>query len=196
MNRQQAGPLPRGDSRLFRSLGRDYRARARSFATLASMRAATRLGLHVSVRSYTPDDAPFVAKLSDESFAEYGARPSRYTLSVIQRDTTCTWLAVEGGAPLGMIVLELDGPRAAVLAVAVTPRARARGIGGLLMQAAERRARAHGVKTLTLYTADSNLAALDLFLRRGFRIVGRKPGFYSRRQDACQLTKELTGRDA
>ena len=155
------------------------------------MRAAAPLASRVSVRSYTLDDAPFVAELSDQSFAEYGARPSRYTLSVLQRASTQAWLAVEAGTPLGLVVLELAGPSAAVLAVAVIERARGRGIGGQLMQAAERHARAQGVKQLTLFTADSNLAALDLFLRRGFRIVGRKPGFYSRRQDACQLTKAL-----
>lgn len=160
-------------------------------ATLGWMRASAQLGLRISVRSFTSEDAPFVAELSDKSFAEYGARPSRYTLSVIQRPTTRTWLAVEAGAPLGMVVLELDGPRAALLAVAVTERARGRGVAGLLMQTAEQHARSSGVKDLTLFTADSNLAALDLFLRRGFRIVRRKPGFYSRHQDACELAKTL-----
>ena len=155
------------------------------------MRAAAQLASRVTVRSYTLDDAPFVAELSDESFAEYGARPSRYTLSVLQRATTQAWIATEGGTSLGLVILELAGSNASVLAVAVTQRARGRGVGGLLMQAAERHARAQAVKQLTLFTADSNLAALDLFLRRGFRIVGRKPGFYSPRQDACQLTKPL-----
>jgi ribosomal protein S18 acetylase RimI-like enzyme len=155
------------------------------------MRASAQLAAQVSLRPYTADDAPFVAELSDKSFAEYGARPSRYTLSVIQRATTRTWLAVEAGAPLGMVVLELAGSRAALLAVAVAERARGRGVGGLLMQGAERYARTNGVEELTLFTADSNLAALDLFLRRGFRIVRRKPGFYSRHQDACELRKAL-----
>jgi ribosomal-protein-alanine N-acetyltransferase len=76
-----------------------------------------------------------------------------------------------------------------VLAVAVARRARARGIGGQLMHVAERHAFAGGVRRLTLFTADANLAALDLFLRRGFRIIARKPGFYARGQDACQLEK-------
>ena len=155
------------------------------------MRASAQQASRVSVRRFTPDDAPFVAELSDKSFAEYGARPSRYTLSVIQRPTTRTWLAVEAGVPLGVVVLELDGPRAALLAVAVAERARGRGVGGLLMQAAEQHARSHGVQELTLFTADSNLAALDLFLRRGFRILRRRPGFYSRHQDACELGKLL-----
>jgi ribosomal protein S18 acetylase RimI-like enzyme len=161
-------------------------------ATLVVMRAAASLDARISLRSFAPEDASFVAKLSDEAFAEYGGRPSRYTLSVIERPTAHSWLAIEEGVPVGLVILEVDLPRAAVLAVAVSRLARGRGIGELLMKHAERQARAHSATRLTLYTADSNLAALDLFLRRGFRIVARKPGFYSRRQDACELTKRLT----
>ena len=155
------------------------------------MRAAAPPGLRVSLRRFTPEDTAFVAALSDRAFAEYGAQPARYTLSVIERPDTCTWLAVEADVPVGLVVLELGGSHAAILAVAVAERARGRGIGGLLMQAAERHAQAQGTRQLTLCTADTNLAALDLFLRRGFRIVRRRPGFYSRRQDACELEKTL-----
>jgi ribosomal-protein-alanine N-acetyltransferase len=155
------------------------------------MTAADRRSLQVSVRSFSPEDATFVAELSERAFAEYGAQPSRYTRSVIQRPATHTWLAVEAGAPVGLVVLELAEGRAAILALAVTERARGRGIGGLLMQAAEGHARARGARRLALFTADANLAALDLFLRRGFRIVGRRPGFYSGRQAACELEKAL-----
>ena len=156
------------------------------------MRASAPPGSQVSLRRFTPDDAAFVAQLSQRAFGEYGAQPARYTLSVIGRPDTRTWLAIEAGEPVGLVVLELRGLEAAILAVAVSERARARGIGGLLMQTAEQHAQARGCRKLTLCTADANLAALDLFLRRGFRIVRRRPGFYSRRQDACELEKSLT----
>jgi len=158
------------------------------------MRAAAPPGLQVSLRRYTPEDAAFAAALSERAFAEYGAQPARYTLSVIERSDTCTWLAIEAGVPVGLVVLELRANQAAILVIAVTESARGRGIGGLLMQAAERHAQSRGAKLLTLCTADANLAALDLFLRRGFRIVRRRPGFYSRRQDACELEKTLVAR--
>jgi ribosomal protein S18 acetylase RimI-like enzyme len=148
--------------------------------------------LQVSVRRFTPEDTAFVAALSERAFAEYGKDPARYTLSVIDRPDTRTWLAVEADGPVGLVVLEQHGSHAAILAVAVTERARGRGIGERLMQTAERHARAQGARQLTLCTADANLAALDLFLRRGFRIVRRRLGFYSRRQDACELEKRLT----
>jgi ribosomal-protein-alanine N-acetyltransferase len=159
------------------------------------MRAAAQLGLQVSVRRYAPEDAAFVAELSQRAFGEYGAHPARYTLSMIARPDTRTWLAVEDDTPIGLVVLELHPREASVVAVAVSERARGRGVGGLLMQVAEGEARAHGARLLSLCTADANLAALDLFLRRGFRIVRRKPGFYSRRQDACELEKVLRSQD-
>lgn len=145
----------------------------------------------VSVRSWTADDDEFVARLSREAFGEYGARPAQYMSSVTHRPGTRTWIAIEAGVPVGLVVLELTGSEAALLAVAVTARARARGIGGLLMQTAETHAATHGALQLSLFTAEANLAALDLFLRRGFRIVGRRPAFYARRQNACQLRKLL-----
>jgi len=156
------------------------------------MRAAAAPGLQVSVRRFAPEDRAFVAALSERAFAEYGGEPARYTLSVIDRSDTRTWLAVEADVPVGLVVLELGGSRATILAIAVTESARGRGIGQRLMQAAERHAQAQGARQLTLSTADANLAALDLFLRRGFRIVRRRLGFYSRRQDACELEKRLT----
>jgi ribosomal protein S18 acetylase RimI-like enzyme len=155
------------------------------------MRAVGPVGVQVSVRRFTPADAAFVSQLSERAFGEYGGRPAHYTASVVQRPNTVTWLAVEADAPVGLVVLELDGARAAILALAVTERARGRGIGGRLMQVAERHAREQHAGELTLWTADANLAALDLFLGRGFRIVRRKAGFYSRRQNACQLEKAL-----
>jgi len=156
------------------------------------MRAAARLDSQVSLRRFVPEDAPFVASLAARAFAEYSKNPARYTQSVTERPDTRTWLAIEAGAPVGLVVLEPRGREAAVLVLAVTERERGRGIGGLLMQAAERDALAQGAQLLTLCTADANLAALDLFLRRGFRIVRRRPGFYSRKQTGCELEKKLT----
>ena len=145
----------------------------------------------VAVRRWTPGDDAFVAELSDQAFAEYGAGASRYLLRVTHRAGVRTWIAVDGDAPVGLLVLGRAPSTWWVLAVAVAARARARGIGGRLMQVAERHAAAQGAKQLHLFTADSNLAALDLFLRRGFRIVARQARFYARGQAACKMEKRL-----
>src|SRR4051794_33013169 len=98
------------------------------------MRAAAPPGLQVSVRRFTPEDRAFVAALSERAFAEYGRTQAPYTLSVIDRPDTGTWLGVEGDVPIGLLVLELRGSHATILAVAVTESARGRGIGQRLMQ--------------------------------------------------------------
>lgn len=145
----------------------------------------------VSVRRYESADQAFVARLSDEAFAEYQPRPSVYTLHALRRATGRTFIAVVAGAPVGMIVLDGAADEWWVLAIAVAAPYRARGIGGVLLQTAEGHATAHAARRLSLFTADANLAALELFLRRGFRIVERRERFYARRQAACKLTKEL-----
>ncbi len=147
----------------------------------------------IEVRRWRPADDEFVARLADEAFREYDARPGRYLLRATHRATTMTWVAVEKSMPVGMVVVDRSAGEWSILAVAVAQRSRARGVGTLLLQTAEQGARALGASRLTLFTADANLAALDLFLRRGFRIVARRKGFYSRRQDACRLVKQLPG---
>jgi [ribosomal protein S18]-alanine N-acetyltransferase len=144
----------------------------------------------VAVRPWSAVDDDFVAALAREAFSEYDARPDRYLLRATHRPTTRTWIALEHDAPIGLLVLDARPEDWWVLGVAVTARARARGVGSLLMQAAEEYARAHGARRLGLFTADSNLAALDLFLRRGFRIAGRRTRFYAGGQDACELLKQ------
>jgi ribosomal protein S18 acetylase RimI-like enzyme len=143
------------------------------------------------VRRWRPTDDEFVVRLAEEAFREYDSRPGRYLLRATHRATTMTWIGVENSVPVGMIVLDRSAGEWSILAVAVAQRSRARGVGSLLLQAAEANARALGASQLSLFTADANLAALDLFLRRGFRIVARRKSFYSRRQDACRLVKQL-----
>jgi hypothetical protein len=65
-------------------------------------------------------DAAFVAELSRQAFSEYGGQPARHTLSEVARPETRTWIASETGARVGLVLLELGGRRANILALAVT----------------------------------------------------------------------------
>ena len=49
-----------------------------------------------------------------------------------------------------------------------------------------------GLQEIRLHTAQSNLSALELFLKRGFRLERRMPRFYRGVYDACVLTKQLS----
>jgi ribosomal protein S18 acetylase RimI-like enzyme len=106
----------------------------------------------------------------------------------------------EGAAPetppqrqrVGFAAISDEGDGVLMLnAIAVVSNRRGRGIGHYLMLAFERFGRVRGARRLELCTADYNLAALDLFMRHGFRIVRRRERFYDRGQDACILVKDL-----
>jgi ribosomal protein S18 acetylase RimI-like enzyme len=159
----------------------------------------------ITVRPYEPGDDVFVAALADEAFSEYTPRAVPHTLAMVRRYTTLVALEPPrlprrspalirhaGPRRVGFVVIG-DGENGVFVlnAIAVSQRERGRGIGHRLMQAFESLAAARGARRLELVTADCNLAALDLFLRSGFRLVRRRERFYERGQNACVLVKEV-----
>lgn len=59
--------------------------------------------------------------------------------------------------------------------VALIPEQRGKGIGSLLLAAAEKRARSLGLPRLSLICFDANAAAMRLYHRLGFRAIDRRP---------------------
>jgi ribosomal protein S18 acetylase RimI-like enzyme len=101
-------------------------------------------------------------------------------------------LVAEQRGIVGFAILRLgDAGPAWLDAIAVTPSVRGCGVGQLLLASVELEAAKHGARQLGLATADSNLAALDLFLRAGFVIQRRMPRYYERGQDAVEMEKRL-----
>jgi ribosomal protein S18 acetylase RimI-like enzyme len=144
------------------------------------------------IRRATPRDAQLIRELSQVSFSEYDPRASRTTANMMREPEARTLVAEHDGKLLGFIILRhRAGSALAVNAIAVAPSERGRGVGKRLMQAAERYAKSHGIGRITLCTAQANLAALDLFLRRGFSITSRTAVYYWRGQPACMLEKPI-----
>jgi ribosomal-protein-alanine N-acetyltransferase len=153
------------------------------------MRAATET---IRLRPFATDDVPFVRALSRDAFAEFDPRAARTTSQLLTRPGARCWVAERGGVALGFVITEPEAKQAlAITAIAVTKTTRGRGVGRLLMRAAERHALARDASRITLTTAQANLAALDLFLRCGFVLTGRRMVRYWRGQPACQLEKNL-----
>lgn len=133
-------------------------------------------------------DEDFVRTLSQWAFEEFSHDPGTNTLWMAQhyRTLIATW----DGQPSGFVVVDVvRHPEAALTAIAVIPHARGRGVGRALVGAAELTARSTGRSALMTHTADANLAALDLFIKHGFRIVRRLPRYYLGMYNACELVK-------
>lgn len=143
----------------------------------------------VAIRPSEPADNGFIRDLGRDVFTEYSLRAERETARMASGAPTL--VAIQGEERVGFAIVEILGPSAHLAAIAVIETARGRGVGAALLQAAERLARARGARELSLTTADSNLAALDLFLKRGFRRSVRGGGHYSRGQRTLDFVKQL-----
>lgn len=87
---------------------------------------------------------------------------------------------------LGLLVQgDLD-----VISVATAPEFRRRGLGERLLAAA---VATPGVKRTLLEVAVDNAAALCLYEKMDFRVIGRRPAYYDQVRDALVLVREGQG---
>jgi ribosomal-protein-alanine acetyltransferase len=107
--------------------------------------------------------------------------------------TTAVLVAESDAGVLGSAVVffrrNTDGAR--LYSVAVADHARGRGIGDILVDAAEDAARRRGCHRLFLEVRQSNAGAIRLYERRGYRRTRAIPGFYEDGEDAWQYQKVL-----
>jgi ribosomal protein S18 acetylase RimI-like enzyme len=87
-------------------------------------------------------------------------------------------VAVMNGAAVGLVtwLVEAEGSRAEIRALAVDDARRGQGIGRALLAAAEAALSARGVRRAWLVTTNDNLAALALYQKAGWRLAALRPG--------------------
>lgn len=95
----------------------------------------------------------------------------------------------------GFVLIRAVADEAEILALAVRPQARGRGLGGRLVGWGAIGAAARGATRLFLEVAADNAPALALYARAGFVEAGRRPAYYARpegrHQDALILALNL-----
>jgi [ribosomal protein S18]-alanine N-acetyltransferase len=97
-----------------------------------------------------------------------------------------------GGRVVGYVVAWFAGGEGEIANVAVAPAARARGIGGVLLDAAITAAADHRAEALYLDVRESNARARALYDSRGFVEVGRRRRYYRRpAEDAIVLRRGI-----
>ncbi|MEO5372822.1 MAG: GNAT family N-acetyltransferase [Alphaproteobacteria bacterium] len=97
-------------------------------------------------------------------------------------------LAVDAAAtppePRGLILCSVAADEAEVLTVCVRPEDRSRGTGRRLLGAACDSAAAAGARSMFLEVAEDNVHAMAMYETSGFVRVGRRRGYYARRDGA------------
>ncbi|HVR71698.1 MAG TPA: GNAT family N-acetyltransferase [Vicinamibacteria bacterium] len=146
-------------------------------------------------------DRSFIGALATEAFASYGEY-GPLLLDWFGTSGVEATIAEDEAGPAGLTVVAFvadpesaGGWVADLLAIAVALRARRRGLGRRLLEAAVARAvhaaRRWPVRGVRLSVAEDNLAARALFEDAGFEYTGREEGFYPRGQRALHMRRPV-----
>lgn len=85
------------------------------------------------------------------------------------------------GVPTGFALARVVGEDSEILTIGVLPQARRGGLGRRLVEAVCDEVAQRGATALFLEVAEDNGAARALYAHSGFAQVGRRPGYYVRR---------------
>lgn len=146
----------------------------------------------MKLRPAGPEEAELLAALHATAFE--APWPPRLIADLIATPGAGA-LVIEDEAPQAMILFRAAGGEGEILTLAVDPRRRRNGLGGLLVEAAAALARDAGAEAMFLEVACDNAPAIALYAGAGFADVGRRPGYYDRgggeRADALVMRRDL-----
>lgn len=140
------------------------------------------------IRPMTLDDLPVVLDIDKLSFPQPWPESS-YRFELTTNLASILLVAEVDEELVGYIGSWLLVDETHVSTLAVHPNFRRRGIARRLLLELLRRSAANGADIATLEVRVSNQAAIDLYTSFGFRITGRRPGYYrDNHEDAHIMT--------
>lgn len=116
-------------------------------------------------------------------FAELNARPANLFL-----------VAARGSNVCGYMVTWVKGERAELVSITVDPAQRGKGIATALLRSTWRRLLLRGVSRLHLTVKTTNLPAIRLYEKLGFRRLRRSPKYYEDGSDGWIMVASLRKR--
>lgn len=145
----------------------------------------------VAIRPMRRDDVRHVFAIEQASY------PFPWTKGVfadcLRVGYCCRVADVDGGIG-GYAIVSAAAGEAHLLNLAVAPSVRGQGVGRLLLDAALVEARLLRAERIFLEVRPSNARAVALYRRNGFRVIGKRPGYYpvdGGREDALVLVRHL-----
>ncbi len=174
------------------STGRAAKVRPREEVSFSKKRVTQRVRIRIGPAMAL--DLDFIRALSRRAFQKYGSYQDVIS-QWFQSEMTDTIIGRMERGPVGFAMIGLmedEDPVQKVcelLAIAVEPDKRHKGIGQMLMKAVEEKAVEWQAERIVLHTAEENLPARSLFTRNGFVPWGMKTHFYPAGQDALVMSK-------
>ena len=144
------------------------------------------------LRPFHPDDLQTLCEIDQACFVPGISYSQKEMTGFIGHRDSKTWIAEEAGEVVGFLIAHRE-PRKMlhIITIDVLPAWRRRGVGSLLMDAAEQWACDKGLRMIGLETAHDNLAAQKFYAARGYTKVDEIERYYSDGTDAWLMVKEL-----
>jgi ribosomal-protein-alanine N-acetyltransferase len=146
-------------------------------------------GRGLSIRPFSAADLDRVCELEELVFSAPWTRES-FESELCEDVTAFSWVADLDGALVAYFVGWLVEDELHIGNIAVDPARRRQGVGRALLSYCLARAVERGVVRATLEVRASNVAAIDLYERSGFRPVAMRRRYYSDNgEDAIVMLK-------
>jgi len=149
------------------------------------------LSPRLTVRAMKRDDLAHVEAIETASY------PFPWTRGIFQDclrvGYTCRVL-LDGEARCGYGIVSIALEEAHLLNLCIHPDRRREGLAATLLEHLINEALLHRASRLFLEVRPSNAAAVALYRSRGFRVIGRRPGYYpdrNGREDAVVMVLHL-----
>jgi ribosomal-protein-alanine acetyltransferase len=146
----------------------------------------------VDIRPASKEDLKELFRLEQLCFGaeSFSRRQIRYLAT---RSSGFFFVLVEGEKIAGFIVLltRKTSFKARIYSVAVSPDFRGKKYGATLLEKAVGSALKEGKKILSLEVSENNEAAIQLYLKFGFQITGKRKAYYKDGSDALLMSKTV-----
>lgn len=151
------------------------------------------LGLGAVMREFTPSDLDQVTRIENASFPVDAFR--EWEFRRLHSANPREFLVADvSGAIVGYVVGSIAGDCGEIESLAVDESVRGHGIGAMLTRRLLDRFRERGLRICRLEVRTANAVAIDLYERLGFRVIGKRPGYYANGADAFVMVNALPGR--
>jgi len=148
--------------------------------------------MHADIRPARASDIDALVSIENSVFGT--DRISRRALQRHVDSRTATLLVAEDrGSVLGyaLVLFRTNGRAGRLYSLAVKRGCEGSGIGRRLLAAAEKAALSRGCPIFRLEVREENVRAIDLYRRAGYRLSGRRQGYYEDGAAALLFEKDL-----
>ncbi len=144
----------------------------------------------ITFRSMTLADIPAVAELDEICFEEDGWDEDFFIEEL--RDENSDYIVGEiGGKIIACAGIKIFFDEAEGMTIAVAPEYQGRGIGKKLLLEVIKIAKMRGANSMIFEVRVSNVPALHIYQKFGFKIVGRMKRYYMSGEDALTMCANL-----